>query len=52
VGTAQIPKQVSWAQVTAQRLENHSLGPYHHFQLKKGVSPPFLTSKYVEKVFF
>jgi len=45
-------KKVSWAQGTAHSLENFFLCPHQPFQLKKGLSLAFLTSKCAENMFF
>ncbi len=56
LGAVQVPQQGlkkgSWAQIIAQQLENSSFSPHQPFQLKKGLSPPFLTSQYVKKIIF
>ena len=46
------PKKVRLDLRQSNKRENCSLCLYHHFQLKKGVSPPFLTSECAENMFF
>jgi len=51
-GPQMAAKKVSWAQGTAHSLENFFLCPHQPFQLKKGLSLAFLTSKCAENMFF